>query len=76
MQTIEKVSESRMNSYRPTAMPIKEVLEEQWNDESSRMEEEEVEEVIEVADFKPTSQNRSFGRVGSMIESEKSSKVV
>jgi hypothetical protein len=76
MLTIEKVSESRMNSYRPTAMPIKEVSEEHWNDESSKMEEEEVEEVMEVADFRPTSQNRSFGGPGSMIESEKSSKVV
>jgi hypothetical protein len=65
-----------MNSYRPTATPIKEVLEEQWNDESSRMEEEEVEEVMEMADFRPTSQNRSFGRIESVIESEKSSKGV
>ncbi len=39
----------------------------------------EVEEVMEVADFRPSGQNRSFGGAGgkgSMIESDKGSEVV
>jgi hypothetical protein len=79
METIEQVSESRINSYRLTDTPIKEVSEEECNEESSKMEEEEVEEVMEVADFRPSGQNRSFGGTGSkgsMIEWDKGSEVV